>query len=242
MRGNRAPERVDDSRGVVDRKRGLRDVRKIGRIRDRETLDVGDRFDEMDAAFALAHRPSTSGCPAWPIITIVAAVIAHPGDFDMDLGDERAGGVEYTRGPRASASARTAFEHTVRREHDRAAGRDFVQLLDEHRALRLEVVDDELVVDDLVADVDRRAELRKRLLDDRDRAVDTGAKAAWIGEHDVHQLPRPDGTRPFARRCMKLSMISSAAPIADRAVGDVERRPRPALVVEKQEVDHADRS
>ena len=38
---------------------------------------------------------------------------------------------------------------------------------------------------------------------------------------------------------MKLSMINSAAPDADRAVGDVERWPRPALVMKKQEVDHA---
>ena len=75
----------------------------------------------------------------------------------------------------------------MRGEHDRRAGGHFVELLDEHRALRLQVVDDEPVVDDLVAHVDRRAELRERLLDDRDRAVDAGAEAARIGEQDVHQ-------------------------------------------------------
>jgi hypothetical protein len=38
------------------------------------------------------------------------------------------------------------------------------------------------VVDDLVADIDRRAEARKRAFDDLDGADDTGAEAARLGE------------------------------------------------------------
>ena len=38
---------------------------------------------------------------------------------------------------------------------------------------------------DLVAHVDRRAELRERALDDLDRAIDAGAEAARLGEQDV---------------------------------------------------------
>ena len=46
-------------------------------------------------------------------------------------------------------------------------------------------VDDEAVVDDLVADIDRRAEPLERELDDLDRAVDAGAKAARRGDQDL---------------------------------------------------------
>ena len=64
--------------------------------------------------------------------------------------------------------------------------RHFGQLLDEHRALRAQVVDHEAVVHDFVAHVDRRAERFERALDDLDGAVDAGAEAARLGEQDVH--------------------------------------------------------
>ena len=62
-------------------------------------------------------------------------------------------------------------------DHRHAVGH-LVQLAHEHRALRLQAVDDELVVDDLVADIDRRAVALERQLDDADGAVDAGAEAA----------------------------------------------------------------
>ena len=53
-----------------------------------------------------------------------------------------------------------------------------VELAHEHRPLRLEALDDELVVDDLVADIDRRAVALDRQFDDPDGAIDAGAEAA----------------------------------------------------------------
>jgi hypothetical protein len=67
-------------------------------------------------------------------------------------------------------------------EHHRAVGRAVGELLHEDRALGLEAVDHEAVVDDLVADVDRGAPLLQRHLDDLDRPVDAGAEAARGGE------------------------------------------------------------
>jgi hypothetical protein len=67
----------------------------------------------------------------------------------------------------------------------RHAVRHLVQLLHEDRALGLQAVDDELVVDDLVADVDRRAVALERQLDDVDRAVDARAKAARRRDQQV---------------------------------------------------------
>ena len=67
-------------------------------------------------------------------------------------------------------------------EHHGRAGRHLVELLDEDRAPRLEVGDDVLVVDDLLADVDRGAVEVERLLHGHDRAVDACAVAAGRGE------------------------------------------------------------
>jgi len=99
----------------------------------------------------------------------------------------------------------------MRGEHDNASGRDFGELLDEHRALRPQVIDDEPVVHDLVPHVDRPAEFRECLFDDGDGAVDAGAEAARIGQEDFHDelFALPAGA---PRRIRKLSMMSKAAP------------------------------
>jgi len=65
-------------------------------------------------------------------------------------------------------------------EDERRARRNVGEVLDEDRAFALEIVDDVGVVDDLVADVDRRAELVERALDDLDRAIDARAEAARL--------------------------------------------------------------
>ena len=70
------------------------------------------------------------------------------------------------------------------RKHHGPIVRDLVELVDEHRAELAQAVDDEAVVDDLVADVDRRSEPLERELDDLDRAVDSRAKAARGGDQD----------------------------------------------------------
>ena len=97
----------------------------------------------------------------------------------------------------------------MRTEHDRAARWDLRELVDEDRALALEVLDNGPVVHDFVAHIDRRAELRQCLLDDRDRAIDACAKTTRIGEQQVHQSVL---TCEGCRRCHRLSTISSPAP------------------------------
>ena len=54
-------------------------------------------------------------------------------------------------------------------------------MVDEDGAEPLEPLDDVVVVDDLVADVDRRPVLLEQDLDDLDRAVDSGAERARGG-------------------------------------------------------------
>ena len=72
----------------------------------------------------------------------------------------------------------------MRREDHRPVVGHFVELVDEHRAQLPQPVDDEAVVDDFVADIDRRAEPLERELDDLDRPVDPGAEAARGGDQD----------------------------------------------------------
>ena len=90
----------------------------------------------------------------------------------------------------------------MRAEDHRGVGRHLVEFLDEHGPEAAQPVDHELVVHDLVAHVDRRAEELDGALDDVDGTVHAGAEAAGIGEQDLH------GWR-FSRNA---STISSTAP------------------------------
>jgi hypothetical protein len=84
----------------------------------------------------------------------------------------------------------------VRAEDDRAPRRHLVELLDEDRAFRAQVVHHELVVHDLVAHVYRRAILLEGALDDLDRAIDAGTETAGLGENDLHEVtPGKSGER-----------------------------------------------
>ena len=95
----------------------------------------------------------------------------------VHLGDQRAGrvdGLEAALGGLGVHHRRDA----VGREHDGGTLGHLVELLDEDGAAGGQVVDDVLVVDDLLAHVDRRAVEVERLLDRDDRPVDAGAVAA----------------------------------------------------------------
>ena len=74
----------------------------------------------------------------------------------------------------------------MRAEDQRRACRHLAQIFHEHRALRFQVLDDELVVDDFVPHVDRGTVRTERALDDLDRAIDAGAESAGLGEKDLH--------------------------------------------------------
>ena len=93
--------------------------------------------------------------------------------------------------PRLSASAWTAGRDAVSGEHrDGARGDLLVELLDEDRAPLAKLLDHVLVVDDLLADVDRRAVQLEGALDRLHGPVDPGAVTAGRGEKqllDGHQ-------------------------------------------------------
>ena len=154
--------------------------------REIEPLDVGDILDQKDAVVDLAHRAFDLGMPLVADHDEVVALARELGDLDVDLVHERAGRVEDREAALRRVLAHR-LRHAVGAEDERRAYRHVGEVLDEDRALSLEVVDDVGVVDDLVADVDRRAELVERALDDLDRAIDARAEAARLGEDDLFQ-------------------------------------------------------
>ena len=74
--------------------------------------------------------------------------------------------------------------------HRRAIGH-FVQFFNEYRSACPQVLDDVTVVHDFMAYEYRRAEPVEGAFDNFDRAVDTGAETAWIGEQHLHQRSVP---------------------------------------------------
>ena len=177
IEGNFAAQRRDDLGGLVDREGRLRDEGDPLRILHLQRIDLVGRLDEDDAVGRL---------PGGPFDLLVALVADHhdrvavggeAARLDMDLGDERAGGVD-----RPQVSRRCVL---VDRRGDAVGGEDddlplghLALLLDEDRAALGELLDHVLVVDDLLADVDRRAVQLQRPLDRLHRAIDAGAVAA----------------------------------------------------------------
>ena len=116
-----------------------------------------------------------------------AAARDVPLALDVHLGNQRAGRVEHRQAARLGLIDDRLCD-AMGTENRHRAVRDFVQLLDEHRALALERLDHMTVVDDLVTHVDRRAELLERPIDDVDCPHDAGAKAARLSQ----KYPHPD--------------------------------------------------
>jgi hypothetical protein len=109
------------------------------------------------------------------------AVFAVARDFQMDLGDERAGGVEHPQ-TACLGGLTHALGHAVGAEDQGRVVRYVVEFLDEDGAAFTQSIDDEAVVDDFVADIDGCAIAFEYALDDGDGAVDAGAETAWVGE------------------------------------------------------------
>ena len=119
-------------------------------------VDLVDGLHEDDAAGRLAGRPFDL------LVALVAdhhdrvAVGGEAARLDVDLGDQRAGGVDRAQlaGGGVVVDGRG---DAVGGEDDHLALRHLGLLLDEDRAALGELLDHVLVVDDLLADVDRGA-------------------------------------------------------------------------------------
>ena len=102
----------------------------------------------------------------------------------VHLADQGAGGVVIMQVAPLRLH-RHGFRHAMGREHHVGVGRHLVQLLHEHRALRLQRLHHRAVVDDFMPHVDRGAEPADRFLHDPDGTVHTGAEAARTGKQNA---------------------------------------------------------
>ncbi|MND69290.1 hypothetical protein D3C80_607560 [compost metagenome] len=112
------------------------------------------------------------------------ALMAH--GLLVNLGHQRAGRIEIKEVSRLRIFGHR-FRHAVGGKNDRLLAmffRNLVQFLDEDGALGFQSLDDITVMNDLVADIDRRTVLFQRQNDDLDRPVDTGAETARTAKPD----------------------------------------------------------
>ena len=86
------------------------------------------------------------------------------------------------RSPRKRALWRTAGETPCAEKTTWLPRRHLADVVDEHGSAPLEVADDVRVVDDLLADVDRRPVQLEGPLHGLDCPLDAGAIAPWRGE------------------------------------------------------------
>ena len=122
----------------------------------------------------------------------------------VHLADQRAGGVEIEQ-LAPLRILRHRFRHAVGGEHHRELAGNLLQVLDEDRALALQLLDHVPVVDDLVPHIDRRAIALQGALHDLDGAVHPGAEAARRRQQQGQGI---FGHRPSSRFRMSIRPIS----------------------------------
>src|SRR6185503_12329873 len=191
-------QRVDHRLGVVDAERRLRDIGKLLRIADLQAGDLFGLRDQINFAINAAHRAFDLGMAGMADQHDLAPLIGVALALAMDLGDQRAGGVDHRQVARFGLVLDGAG-YAVGAENRHAAGRDFSELVDEMRALGAQSLDHMPVMDDLVPDIDRGSVFLECALDDFDRALDAGAKPSWLGQNDPHFKPLYRAGRPPPR-------------------------------------------
>ena len=101
--------------------------------------------------------------------------------LDMHLGDERAGCVDEKHLALGGLCWHGLRDAMGRKDHRAVIGA-IVKLFNKDRALVAQTIHDVFVVNDFVADVDRRAPFFERHFDDLDRAIHARAEAARCGQ------------------------------------------------------------
>ena len=102
----------------------------------------------------------------------------------MDLGDQRAGGIDRAQAPLGGFLAHLRGHPVGGEDHHRALG-NLAGLVHEDRAALLKGADHVGVMDDLLTYVDGRAEALQHFFDGLHCPVDARAVATGLGEQDA---------------------------------------------------------
>ena len=171
---------LDDACGIIDRQCRLGDEAEIFRVRRRIGFSILDGLDQRHSAFRqLPHRADHFRMSGMADQHHMAAELLVAHGLLVHLGDQRACGVEVEQ-ITLGGIGRHRFRHAMGGKDNRLLAvlrRDFVEFLDKDRAFGLKSFDDIAIVNDLVADIDRRAVFLQRQNDDLDSPVDAGAEA-----------------------------------------------------------------
>src|SRR5450830_1687279 len=184
---------IDHPASVIHGQGGLGDEGQTLRVVYLQAGDVFFVFHQVDratvAAVVLAHGAfdfRVAGVADQDAFTAIAAVAR---DFDMHLGDQRAGGIEYFQAA-ACRFGTYRLGYAMGTEDYDDVVRHLIEFFDKDGAASAQVFDHEFVVDDFMAHVDRRPEDFQGAVDDFDRPVHAGAEATGVGEFDLHAVPR----------------------------------------------------
>src|SRR5579875_3332227 len=187
-----------------------------GRAGVLERVDVRLALDEADGARRDGHRPDG----------LLVAGVAHVDDGVALLRPhlELVVHLRHERAHRVHDGAPPLAGRAMRREHERRAGGDVGDVVDEDHPLPGELLDDEAVVDDLVVAVDGGLEDADHPGERLDRHLDAGAEAARLGEQDAVDLHAAKGTAP-ARYAgsMPFPQVVGVAPASPAAQAGVLR-------------------
>ena len=133
----------------------------------------------MDAAADAAHRTDNFRMFGMPDQDDLSALIGISLPFDVHFRNERAGRVD-DRKPTVLCPGLDRARDPVGAEDGHGSRRDLVDLVDKMGSLGAQPLDDVPVVNDFVTDVDRRAVLLQRALDDFDCSFDPCAKSSRL--------------------------------------------------------------
>ncbi len=184
----------DDLDRLVHRQRRLRDERDALGVRDLEAVDLGDGADQLDRLGRLAHRADHLLVPLVADQDDRVPVRGVALGLGVHLGDQRAGRVDHLELALAGVGVHLGGDAVCGEDDDRALGH-LGLAVHEHRAAIGQVAHDVAVVDDLLADVDRRAEVVERPLDRVHGAIDAGAVASRRRQQELGRGHAPHGIR-----------------------------------------------
>ena len=176
-------EGVDDVAGFVERERGL------GEIGDA----IGIGHDEFGNFSNVGNNLSDVGSFAQSAFDLVVVAVANKDKrisllgefdgFDVDLGDQRARGVDDSQSSALAALA-NGGRNAVGGIDDALAIWNVVDFMNEDCAFFRQLIDDISVMDNFTADIDGSAEGFQSDLDDVDRAYYASAEASRLEQQD----------------------------------------------------------